>query len=81
MKKILRKTNEDLKEIGTKAELDIPLTTYVARHTWANVVKNLGYSESLIKDGMGHKTEEITQAYLKSFENTELDEMNEGILI
>ncbi len=80
VKKILTKTNEDLKEIGNKAELDLPLTTYVARHTWANVVKNLGYSTSMISDAMGHKTEEVTRAYLESFKNDELDEMNEGIL-
>lgn len=80
VKKILRKTNEDLKKIGNKAELDIPLTSYVARHTWANVVKNLGYSTSMISDAMGHKTEDVTRAYLESFKNDELDEMNEGIL-
>jgi len=43
-------------------------------------VKNLGYSTSMISDAMGHKTDEVTRAYLDSFKNEELDKMNRGIL-
>ncbi|NQT77766.1 MAG: site-specific integrase [Bacteroidetes bacterium] len=80
IKKVLRKLNEDLKEIGGKAEIDMPLTSYTARHTWAMVMKNLGHSTSKISDALGHQTEEVTKSYLDSFKNDELDEMNEGIL-
>jgi len=80
IKKVLRKLNEYLKEIGKKAEIEMLLTSYTARHTWANVMKHLGKSTSLISDAMGHQTEEVTKGYLESFGNDELDEMNEGIL-
>lgn len=43
-------------------------------------MKNLGYSTSKISDALGHRTEEVTRAYLESFKNDELDEMNKGIL-
>ena len=80
IKKILRQLNEDLKVIGGKAEIEMPLTSYTARHTWAMVMKNLGHSTSKISDALGHQTEEVTKSYLDSFKNDELDEMNEGIL-
>jgi site-specific recombinase XerD len=34
--------NKSLKQIATLSGLDIPLTTYVARHTYATVLKNSG---------------------------------------
>ena len=40
----------------------------------------LGHSTSKISDALGHKTEDVTRAYLESFMNEELDEMNRGIL-
>ena len=80
IKKVLRQLNEDLKVIGGKAEIEMPLTSYTARHTWAMVMKNLGHSTSKISDALGHQTEEVTRSYLDSFKNDELDAMSEGIL-
>lgn len=72
--KILGKVNTDLKIIGEKAKIEIPLTTYVARHTSAQVLKRSGTSIAIISQALGHKTEAITQIYLKSFENDIVDE-------
>lgn len=78
--KILGETNEDLKKIGKKAKLDIPLTTYVARHTYATVMKRSGISTSVISEALGHDSERTTQIYLDSFENDVLDEASRAIL-
>lgn len=78
--KILGETNEDLKNIGKKAKLDIPLTTYVARHTYATVMKRSGVSTSIISEALGHDSERTTQIYLDSFENDVLDEASKAIL-
>ena len=57
------------------------ITPYIARHTWAMVQKtSLRNPTSMISDALGHKTEDVTRAYLESFKNEELDEMNRGIL-
>lgn len=72
--KLTTRTNKDLKEIGKLAGIKTPLTTYVARHTFANVLKNSEVSISKISESLGHKTEKITRTYLKSFKNDELDE-------
>jgi len=80
IQKVLKQFNSDLKAIGKEAKIDIPLTSYVARHTWANVLKKKDIPISKISEGLGHRTEKTTRIYLESFENEELDKINESIL-
>lgn len=75
----MRLTNKKLSKVGELVECSIPLTTYVARHSWATIAKRGGISTSVISEGLGHATEHITQVYLDSFENSVLDEANELI--
>lgn len=70
--KIISKTNKNLKEIGAKLKLPIPLTTYVARHSFATVLKRSGVETSVISESLGHSSEKVTQYYLDSFENERL---------
>lgn len=72
----LHSYNHNLKKIGKLAGLDIPLTGYVARHSWATCAKNKGISTAVISEGLGHSSERITQVYLKSFDNHVLNEAN-----
>jgi len=78
--KVLTRVNKDLKDIGKDAKIDTPLTSYVARHTFATVLKRSGVSTAIISESMGHQTESITQTYLKSFENSIIDEAMEHLL-
>jgi integrase len=78
--KVLTRINKELKAIGETAGIEIPLTSYVARHTFATVLKRSGVSTAIISESMGHKTEAITQTYLKSFENSIIDEAMENLL-
>ena len=72
--------NSELKEIARLAQLDANLTTYVARHTYATVLKKSGIPTAVISEALGHKSEFITQTYLKSFENEVVDLANECLL-
>jgi integrase len=78
--KVLTRVNKSLKEIGKEAKIETPLTSYVARHTFATVLKRSGVSTAIISESMGHQTEAITQTYLKSFENSIIDEAMEHLL-
>lgn len=78
--KMLRKTNADLKEIGRLIKLNTELTTYVARHSYATILKKSGISTSVISEAMGHDSEKTTQIYLESFGNNVLDEASKAIL-
>ena len=72
--KVITKVNRALKEIGVELGLPIKLTTYVARHSFATVLKRAGVSTSVISESLGHSSEKITQIYLDSFENSQIDE-------
>jgi integrase len=52
----------------------------VARHTFATVLKRSGVSTAIISESMGHQTEAITQTYLKSFENSIIDDAMKNLL-
>lgn len=78
--KVLTRVNKSLKKIGELAGINTSLTTYVARHTFATVLKRSGVSTSIISESMGHQTEAITQTYLKSFENSVIDDAMENLL-
>jgi len=53
---------------------------YVARHSWATIMKRGGVSTSMISEMMGHSTEKVAQSYLDSFENDAIDKANELLL-
>ena len=72
--------NRHLKEIGTVLNLSIPLTMYVARHSWASIARSEGIPVSVISEGMGHDSEATTQIYLASLETQIIDEANRKIL-
>lgn len=71
--KVLRKVNRELKVLGEMIGLEMPLTTYVARHTYATVLKRSGVSVALISESLGHSYLSTTQIYLDSFENSQID--------
>lgn len=71
--------NRRLKEIGEMIGLESPLTSYVARHSWATIAKRKGVPVSVISEGMGHEDVRTTEVYLDSFEQDVLDDYNDMI--
>jgi site-specific recombinase XerD len=71
--KTLQRYNKDLKEIAEICEIDKPLSSYVARHSFANCLKQKGVATDIISESMGHKNLTITQTYLKELDNSVLD--------
>ncbi len=78
--KTLKKFNKDLKELATTIGIDKKLTSYVARHSFATNLKELGVSTDIISESMGHQNINITNAYLKEFENDVIDQANEKLI-
>ena len=78
--KVLSKVNKYLKRIGEELKLPISLTTYVARHSYATVLKRSGVPTSIISESLGHSTERITQVYLDSFGNEQMNEAMKNLL-
>lgn len=72
--------NRNLKSVGRMAGVPLPLTMYVARHSWATVAKSKNIPISVISEGMGHDSERTTQIYLASLDVSVIDRANSLIL-
>ena len=77
--KVITKVNKALKAIGEELHIPIKLTTYVARHSYATVLKRAGVSTSIISESLGHSSEKVTQIYLDGFENSQIDKAMENL--
>ena len=77
---MLYRTNKSLIEIAKMVGLSIPLTLYVAHHSWASIAKSKNIPISVISEGMGHDSEMTTQIYLASLDNAVVDRANAQIL-
>ena len=75
-----RRINRHLKDIGRKIGLQFPLTTYVARHSWATIARNLDIPISVISESMGHTSEKTTRIYLDSISSKVIDRANQSII-
>ncbi len=78
--KMLRTINNDLKEIAKLCGIDENLTMYVARHSFATILKMKGVQTSIISELLGHRSESTTQIYLDGFGKDALDEANKVLL-
>lgn len=72
--------NRRLKKIAQMTEISIPLSLYVARHSWASIAQAKNVSLRTISLGMGHDNEETTRIYLSSIQSNIVDKANSKIL-
>lgn len=72
--------NRKLKMIGKLLNLNVTLTTYVARHAWASIAKSKNISISVICEAMGHDSENTTKIYLASLDTSAIDKANSLII-
>ncbi|MDE6342483.1 MAG: site-specific integrase [Muribaculaceae bacterium] len=72
--------NHNLKTIAGMIGLTIPLTLYVARHSWASAARAKGIPLSVISEGMGHDNETTTRIYLASLDTSVVDKANSLIM-
>lgn len=78
--KVLGQINGELKVLASELEIEADMTTYVARHSFASILKNYGVNVSLISEMLGHTDLKTTQIYLDSFENDQIDEAMSNLL-
>lgn len=72
--------NDGLKRIAKRLKLNMNLTMYVARHSWATIARDMNVPISIISDGMGHNSESTTRIYLKSIDAQQIDKMNDMMI-
>lgn len=78
--KMLGKVNKNLKLLAAQFGVEANLTTYVARHSFASVLKKSGVNIALISETLGHSDLTTTQIYLDSFDNEQIDAAMKNLL-
>lgn len=72
--------NQNLKAIAAMIGISVPLTLYVARHSWASAAKAKGIPLNIISEGMGHDSETTTRIYLSGLDTSLIDHANSLII-
>lgn len=78
----LHVVNNHLKKISKLLELDIKLSTYVMRYSYANIARGLGITVEEISYLLGHKSpaHAVTEIYLEQYDLQKLDALNRKII-
>lgn len=76
----LRTFNYQLCVLSKVLGLEEPLSSYVARHSWATTAYYCEVHPGIISEAMGHSSLAITETYLKPFRNKKIDEANNRII-
>ena len=80
VRKICRQVNTELHKIAKRLEIEEDVTTYVARHSFATVLKKSGVNIGIISQALGHKDIKTTQIYLSEFDNEQVDSVMQNLL-
>ena len=77
-----RHCNQLLLQIGRQLRLPIPLTMYVARHSWASGAYRNHIPVSVISHALGHQqgSERVTSIYLATLDSSEVDRANRQLI-
>lgn len=77
---ITASTNVQLKKICKQAEMDIPLSTYFARHSVATIAYSLGIMESTISEMLGHSYGNLMTSVYIERDYSKQDEANRKVI-
>lgn len=76
----LRKYNFQLSQLSTLLGLEVRLSSYVARHSWATAAYHNGVAVSVISECLGHSSEKVTHIYLASMGDRILSRANRSVI-
>ena len=71
--------NKALKEIARLASIDKPVTMHIARHSFADLARTKGWSIYNISKALRHSSVEMTERYLKAFDDEALDKQMDSL--
>ena len=72
--------NKYLKRMAHMAGIEGPITSYVARHSWASIGFQSSESLDLVGQGLGHSSDpKVTKVYAKDLDVQRIDTINATI--
>ena len=78
--KICHQVNQELRLFAKELNINAEVTTYVARHSFATILKKSGVNIGIISEALGHQDIKTTQIYLSHFDNEQIDEAMQILL-
>jgi len=76
----LSQYNKNLKKIAVFADINVNLTGYVSRHSWASLASQEGIPIATISRGMGHESEKTTRIYISHLDFSDVNKANRQII-
>lgn len=73
--------NKYVKSICIELDINDNVTTYFARHSFATVLKRSGAKIEMISELLGHSNVNVTENYLDSFENEQIQKETDVLTI
>lgn len=78
--KICHQVNTELRRFAQELGITAEVTTYVARHSFATILKKSGVNIGIISQALGHQDIKTTQIYLSKFDNEQVDDAMKNLL-
>lgn len=78
--KICHQVNTELRKFAQELGITAEVTTYVARHSFATILKKSGVNIGIISQALGHQDIKTTQIYLSKFDNEQVDDAMKNLL-
>lgn len=75
LQKVRTRVNREIKELAKSLGIQKPVTTYVARHSYATVLRRNGVSKENIGRSLGHDSLKTTDIYLEDIGDPVLDDL------
>ncbi len=72
--------NRLLKKLSSLAGLNVNLSSYVVRHTWASLAYSSNVELNVISKALGHTNTNTTQIYIRELEDYRLKDANHVVL-
>ena len=80
VRKLCHQINKELHNLATELGIKENVTTYVARHSFATVLKKSGVNIGIISQALGHQDIKTTQIYLSKFDDEQVDSAMNNLL-
>lgn len=71
--------NRSLKRLAKETGIDITLTSYTMRHSWASLAYKSGVPLPVISQALGHTRPDTTMIYIRSLDNAQMREGNDRV--
>ncbi|PTX14704.1 phage integrase family protein [Pontibacter mucosus] len=73
--------NKALKELQKAADIDMNITSHVARHTYTNLMLDVGADIYAISKSLNHQSIVATERYIAKFNSKVVDDANDNLAI